>query len=165
MSRIDYSDYTPELQKTARTSGHYEGVLKALTKCNFCDLKEKYIIMEKDDVVLSVNLFPYIDYQLIIIPRRHIKELLELKKEEWLAIRELSDLTIKLYKNFFDVFDVNLIYREGERSQKTVEHMHFNIIPFDEKLSRWNYQEIHVAPIEAAKAMREALEKVKSKYL
>lgn len=158
--KIDYYGYTPDLQKTARTSGHYEDVLRALTKCNFCDLKEKYIITEKNKIVLSVNLFPYIDYQLIIIPRRHIKELSELKKEEWLAIKELADLAIKLYKNFFDVFDVNLIYREGDRSQKTVEHMHFNIIPFNEKLLRWNYQKIYVAPIDAAKVMRKSLEKI-----
>lgn len=151
--------YASELQKSARVTGQYNKVLKNLKKCNFCDLKDKYTITEKDNVVLTVNLFPYIDYQLMIIPRRHIKELRELKKEEWTAVKHLSDLAFELYKNFFDIEDVNLIYREGGRSQKTVEHLHFNLIPFRKDLLRWNYQEISVAPIEATKRMREALEK------
>ena len=151
--------YTTELQKSARVAGYYNKVLENLRKCNFCDLKDRYIITEKDNVVLTVNLFPYIDYQLMIIPRRHIEELRELKKEEWAAVKYLSDLAFGLYKNFFDIEDVNLIYREGGHSQKTVEHLHFNLIPFRKELIRWNYQEINVAPIEVAEAMRESLKK------
>jgi len=159
---VDYSDYTTDLQKSARTSGQYDEVLKALTKCNFCDLKEKYIITEKDNVVLSVNLFPYIDYQLIMIPRRHITRFNELKENEWQAVKYLSEIAFLIYSTFFDIVDLNLVYREGERSQKTVEHLHFNIIPFHPELLRWEYQKIQVAPLEAAKEMREALRHVKS---
>jgi len=54
-----------------RVSDWYDRVVSSLDKCVFCDLKSKYIIAEEGGMVLSVNLFPYLDGHLLIIPRGH----------------------------------------------------------------------------------------------
>lgn len=146
--------YSTRLQKSARTTGKYKEVLAALDKCVFCDLRDKYIIDKKDHVVLSVNLFPYIDGQLIIIPERHVEKLHELTATEWSAIKTLIDQALKLLKEVYNINDVNIIYREGERSGKTVWHLHINIIPYCDKLMTWNYQEITEEPLHVAERLR-----------
>jgi len=146
--------YSPTLQKTARTSGQYEKVLHDLTKCVFCDLRAKYIIDEEDGVILSANLFPYTNAQLIIIPRRHVEKMSEMTVPEWSAVKKLTEKALRLLKNVYDIRDVNVIYREGERAGKSLRHAHINIIPFTADLMTWNYQEITEEPIEVAKRLK-----------
>jgi len=44
----------------------YENLCKGLTKCPLCDLRKKYIISEGRKMVLTTNLYPYIDGHLMI---------------------------------------------------------------------------------------------------
>jgi diadenosine tetraphosphate (Ap4A) HIT family hydrolase len=153
--------YTTGLQKSARKAGHgkmanewYNKICKSLTKCPFCDLKEKYIIAEQDKVVLSANLFPYIDYMLIIIPRRHIEKFSELNDKEWAAVQELYDLAIKLLKESCKIENTNFLYREGPKSGKSLGHLHFQILPYEDGLLNWNYREISVPPLDVTRKLR-----------
>lgn len=147
-------DYTPHLQKTARKTGKYAEVLKNLDKCVFCDLRQKYIIDEVSNVVLSVNLFPYIDGHLVIIPRRHLAKFSELKVKEWEAVKILTERALALLEKAYGVRDLNFVFREGEKSGKTVWHLHFNLIPYKEGLLEWCYQEILKEPIKVAEELR-----------
>lgn len=151
---LDYTDYTPELQKLARRTGEYAKVLFNLKKCVFCDLREKYLITEKDGIVLTVNLFPYINGHLLLIPRRHVLKLNKLTALEWSAVKDLFDIGRSLLAKAYGFKDVNLIYREGERAGKTVWHLHFNLFPYDPKLIEWRYQAITEEPIKVAEELR-----------
>lgn len=146
--------YSAKLQKSARTTGQYAKVLADLKKCVFCDLRAKYIIAEEKGVVLSVNLFPYTDSQLIIIPRRHLSHFQEINTQEWAAIKKLTTLAYKLLKDVYKLADCWIIYREGDVSGKTVQHLHFNIIPYNKALHTWNYQKITKEPIKVADKLR-----------
>lgn len=146
--------YSPALQKSARTTGQYAKVLANLKKCVFCDLRKKYIIARTEHMVLSVNLFPYINSQLIIIPLRHVEKLHELTSKEWSEIKILIGKALQLLKDAYKINDVNVIYREGERSGKTVWHLHINIIPYCDQLMTWNYREITEEPIKVAEKLR-----------
>jgi diadenosine tetraphosphate (Ap4A) HIT family hydrolase len=146
--------YSAHLQKSARTTGLYAKVLANIKKCVFCDLREKYIIDEKNGVVLSVNLFPYTDGQLIIIPRRHIEHFKEINALEWQAIKYLTAKAFRLLKKAYQINDCWIIYREGEVAGKTVRHLHLNIIPYHQALHTWNYQKIKLEPIKAAQKLR-----------
>lgn len=156
--------YTPELQKAARKAGHgkmanewYDKICKSLTKCPFCDLKEKYILAEQDGMVLSVNLFPYVDYMLIIIPQRHVEKFSELTEREWAAVQALYNLAIKLLKEACRIENTNFLYREGPKSGKSLGHLHFQVYPYIDGLLKWDYQEIKVLPLEAAEKLRKVL--------
>lgn len=151
---IDYTDYTPKLQKLARQTGEYAHVLFNLRKCVFCDLREKYIIAERGKVALTVNLFPYLNGHLQIIPRRHLLRLDQLKVSEWRAVRGLTELGMKLLRQAYGIKNTHFIYREGERAGKTVWHLHFHLIPYEVGLLDWHYRKITEEPAKVAEKLR-----------
>src|SRR5687767_14013400 len=93
MSKIDQA-----LMKSARTSGKYTEIWQNTGKCVFCDLKEKYILHEENGVALTINLYPYIDGQMMAIPKRHLSSPKELTSEEWETMRKFSYIAKKLIK-------------------------------------------------------------------
>lgn len=144
-----------------RVSDWYDRVVSALDKCVFCDLKEKYIIAEEGGMVLSVNLFPYLDGHLLIIPRRHIEKFQEITQDEWVTINHLIILGIDLLKKGFGTEDSNILYREGGvGSGKSLGHLHFHIMPCvpgflerDQKGIFYTYQELKLSPVEIARLL------------
>ena len=149
----DYSNYN------ARTYNAYGEIWRNTGKCVFCDLKDKYIITEKNKIVLTMNIFPYIDGHLLIIPRRHFESFEEMTKKEWSTMKDLADIGKKLIEKVTGNKDVWFLYRmpKGWTAQKTVPHMHAHLIPFHKDLFKWDYQEIKNSPEEFAKEFRKAL--------
>ncbi|MFW6143390.1 MAG: HIT family protein, partial [Patescibacteria group bacterium] len=136
--------YSPEIQKSARQGGYkYAEIWQSVDKCPFCDLKEKYIVTQDNDVVLTANLFPYVDYHLLIIPRKHVLLLSELSENDWLAVRRLAELGRKLLEAVTNNDAYTFVLREGNNKKKTVQHLHFHLIPFHPDLESWQYQKIN----------------------
>jgi len=150
----NYNEYTKDLQKNARITGEYEKVLSVLNKCPFCDLKDKYFVKELSNTVLTTSLFPYIDGHLLIIPKRHIETLSEVTLREWKEIKELFSCARKVLEEKLKIKDVNLLYREGENSGKSVGHLHFHVVPFSNKGISKNWGEINYAPEDVSKLLR-----------
>ena len=149
--------FTSEVAVNARIRGQYHKIAANVGKCVFCDLRDKYILCEKNGLVLTVNLFPYIDGQLLVIPRRHIEDFNELTEKEAVANFYLSQLAIKILHKKIGVKGVWMILRDGQigsASGKTVKHLHWNIMPYSEKLNTWHYQKIKIAPIDLATKLR-----------
>ena len=152
----------------------YEEIWQNVGKCVFCDLKEKYIIHEKDGIVLTTNLFPYIDGQLMVMPRRHVNSLKELTKDEWELMRTYGYLAKKLFRKVHKLKDMWFLLREGgPTAQKTVtDHLHVQLIPFDKPdLAKWNYRKLKHTPLENAgnyqklsNYISEKMEKFQEKY-
>jgi len=81
----------------------------------------------------------------------------------------------KILKQILSIGNVWLIYREGtlgSESEKTVDHLHFHVLPYHEGLVEWNYQQIKYSAFEVAGAFRDAdklmdalIERYKNKYL
>lgn len=152
----------------------YEEIWQNVGKCVFCDLKEKYIIHEKGGIVLTTNLFPYIDGQLMIIPRRHVNSLKELSQNEWESMRMYGYLAKKLFREVHKLKDMWFLLREGgPTAQKTVtDHLHVQLVPFDKAdLVKWNYRKLKNTPIENAEKYQrlssyisEKLKKFQNKY-
>ena len=156
--------YSEESMVNARVSEWYDRVTSSLDKCPFCDLKDKYIIVEKDGVVLSVNLFPYIDGHLMVIPRRHIEKFEEINDEEWHALKSLLDTGIKIVKDELKVENTNILYREGGSSGISLRHLHVHILPITPEFMQyhkthfiWEFQKLEVSPLKMAERMRKAV--------
>lgn len=164
----DQLKLSDELQKSARGANYwYGGIWKTVEKCVFCDLNERYTIHETDGVVLTTNIYPYITGHLLIVPKRHITHLKQLKDKEWEAVRVLTYLSKKMLKKLFGVKAIWNLYREGslgKKSQKTVDHLHIHIIPYKEGLVQWNYQDIKCSPFEVASLFRDN-EELTKKYV
>ncbi len=153
---VNKKDFGEASQKNARNSGQYWRIAKEVEekKCVFCDLKDKYIIATSKYSVLTVNIFPYINGQLMVIPKRHVEDFSEIKKEEVLDMHKLVDKGLKILKKKLEIDNVWIILRNGNIAGKTVKHLHWNIMPYIEELNTWHYQEITLAPIDLAVKLR-----------
>lgn len=173
------SDLTPEAQakqiayRDARFTKQYDGIWQSVGKCVFCDLRNKYVILEENGVVLTITLFAYIDGHLMIIPRRHVRSPKDLTQAEWNTIRKFTYLAKKMIKRVHGIHGMQLVFKDGAEAQSTVsEHLHFHAIPFDAPdLCQWNYRKLQYTPLEnvalykkAGKKIAELSERYEEKY-
>lgn len=151
------------MYRDARTSGAYDNIWQTVGKCCFCDMRDKYIFYEENGVVMTVPLYAYIDGQILIVPRRHIRSVKDLTAEEWETIREFMYLAKKIIREVHGIKGVQYIQKDGATSQATVpDHIHFQVMPFDAPdLSVWNYRKLKNTPIENAKLYKEKSNKIK----
>jgi diadenosine tetraphosphate (Ap4A) HIT family hydrolase len=146
-----------EYYRDARTGGYYGKIWTSVGKCVFCDLRDKYIFFEENGMVMTVALFAYIDGNLMIIPRRHIKSVKELTPEEWETARKMMYIAKKLIRKVHGIKGLQYIIRDGGiEAQSTVsDHLHIHCIPFDAPdLSSWNYRTLKHTPLENAELYR-----------
>lgn len=151
--KIDY--------KNIRLKNCYDSIWKNVGKCVFCDLKAKYILIEENEVVLTMNLFPYINGHMMAIPKRHIRSPKELTNLEWKTIKKFSYIAKKIIKKELQIKSMWILIREGGvNSQMSVPyHLHVHFLPVDSAdFVKWNYREITVSP-------KDFVQKVSKKYI
>jgi len=153
-------------KRIARSWDWYDGIWKTVDKCVFCDLKDRYVIFEKNGIVLTANLYPYTDAHLLIVPRRHVEYVKELTREEWEALRGIMYVSKKVIRHVFNKKCVWFLYREGVlgKGQKTVGHLHIHVIPYVKDLATWNYTKINWAPGEVGDRLKDEQKYMDKKY-
>ena len=163
-----------QYKRDARVNGEYANIWQNTGKCVFCDLKEKYILLEENEIVLTLNLYPYADGQLMAIPRQHLSSPKELSAKQWETIRKFGYLAKKLIKKVHGCRGMWTLIREGgEQAQMSVtDHLHVQFIPFSHpELCQWQYQKLQHTPLENAALykkerdlIKKALKKFEQKY-
>lgn len=79
--------------------------------------------------MVFVNLYPYMDGNLMIIPRRHVKDTNDLdSKEESEFFDILKKVKIRLSR-IFETNEFNVGLNLGKNSGSSIEHIHWQIIP------------------------------------
>lgn len=110
----------------------YNKALKQFNKtfCPFCNEKPENIIEINNYFYIPSPRAPYTKDHLLVVPRRHICFLGELKNKE---SKEMYDIiekrTDRLHKKHKDV---NLLLRDWLvwwKSLKSINHLHFHLIP------------------------------------
>lgn len=140
-----------EYYRDARTSGQYDKIWQTVGKCVFCDMRDKYIFYEENGVVMTVPLYAYIDGNIMIIPRRHVRSVKELTPSEWETMRKMMYLAKKLVRSVHGIKGMQIVQKDGAAAQSTVEHLHFHCVPFDAPdLSTWHYRQLKYTPLENA---------------
>ncbi|MCL2095254.1 HIT family protein [Candidatus Saccharibacteria bacterium] len=142
--------------RDARLTGNYNRIWQEVGKCCFCDIREKYVFFERDNVIMTVSLYAYIDGHLMIVPRRHVRSVKDLSVVEWDAVREMMYIAKKIIREVWGIKSVQYIQKEGADSQGTVQdHLHWHVVPFDAPdLSTWNYRKLEYTPLESAAKYR-----------
>lgn len=152
-----------EYYRDARTGGYYGKIWTSVGKCVFCDLRDKYVFYEENGMVMTVALFAYIDGNLMIIPRRHIKSVKELTATEWDTARKMMYIAKKLIRKVHGIKGLQYLIRDGGiQAQSTVsDHLHIHCIPFDAPdLSQWNYRKLKHTPLENANLYKAQASKI-----
>lgn len=98
--------------------------------CPFCDMPQDFILEDSDFFFVTLARAPYIEDHLLIIPKRHVVLFNDLERNEVQDLMQLiSKWTEKLHKKHPDV---NFLLRDGFMGGsigKSVNHMHFHLIP------------------------------------
>jgi len=105
----------------------YKDFLKTVKKCPFCHDSNR-IILENKYAFLTYALAPYSSHHLLIIPRRHVKSFTDLNKKEEKAISDLLESGVKMLHKY-GCKNCSILVRDGGDKMKSVEHLHYHIIP------------------------------------
>ena len=108
--------------------------------CIFCDVVAEEITADNNLLVTKsfltitmLNLYPYNNGHLMIIPKRHVGKLDDLSKEESLAIMEEIKFAQQALTKVYQPHGFNIGANLGRASGAGIEdHIHFHIVP------RWN---------------------------
>ncbi len=97
--------------------------------CPFCNLKREEILKSNRFANLIVARAPYSKDHLLVVSKRHVFYLNELKKEELDSIGKLVLYGMKKLHNEYK--NVSIVYREGEKEKigKSIDHLHVHLIP------------------------------------
>ncbi len=106
----------------------YNDYLKTLTECPFCVSIKPRILAENEYAVLTYALAPYHKYHLIVVPKRHVDHIKDLLWDENICIMALIVNAIKVLDKIGHD-DCTIVARDGRAAGKSIEHLHYHIIP------------------------------------
>lgn len=109
----------------------WEGV--KLSDCLFCRIANKEaeadIVYEDDEIVAFKDIFPAAPIHLLIIPRKHISTLLDLKEEDAGLIGRMHLVANKLARDFkIDRNGFRTVINCGQDAGQAVYHIHLHLL-------------------------------------
>ncbi len=102
-------------------------------KCVFCidDNDDKhYIVYRSKSCFVILNLFPYNNGHIMVIPNRHLSELSQLSAEELHDLFETVQKSEKVLKEVYQCEGINVGINLGKAAGAGVdEHLHVHLVP------------------------------------
>ncbi|MCK5882802.1 MAG: HIT domain-containing protein [Bacteriovoracaceae bacterium] len=86
-------------------------------------------VVESENVVVAINLYPYNTGHLMIFPKRHVQDIRDLNTEEDSEIISLTKYFITILEQAYSPTGFNIGYNQGEFSGASIKHIHQHIIP------------------------------------
>lgn len=134
-------------------------------ECVFCkavlenpDDDSSLVVYKGSNSFIVLNLYPYNGGHLMIVPNRHINNLLELTEGETLEIFKLSKLSIKALTNIMKPQGFNYGANIGKAAGAGIDtHLHYHILP------RWNGDTNFMPAIGEVKVISQDLLDIKRK--
>ncbi|MEK7634993.1 MAG: HIT family protein [Patescibacteria group bacterium] len=106
----------------------YKDYLKTFTGCPFCGHVDDRFIKEEDEAFLTYSIAPYHKHHMLVIPKRHVAKYEDLNEQEVRAMEKLLLSGIKTIKAL-GYENYTILLRNGEDAGKSVEHLHYHIVP------------------------------------
>jgi len=101
--------------------------------CLFCKIIRKEIdcdiVYETDNVLVFKDVNPKAPVHFLMVPKKHISSIMEIKKLDCSIIKEMMEIVAKIAKSFeLDKDGFRLITNTGSGAGQSVEHLHFHIM-------------------------------------
>lgn len=101
--------------------------------CIFCKIINKEIpskrIYEDDDFLAILDVAPATKGHVLILPKEHAKNLVELSDDKASKILILAKKIIQAMMKVHGFTNYNLVQNNGRLAGQTVEHFHLHLIP------------------------------------
>lgn len=102
-------------------------------QCVFCRINKGEIpsatIYENEEFRVMLDRFPAAKGHVLIIPKKHVKDIYDLEPELAGRLFELSTRLASIIKRVFGNTGLNIIQNNGEIAGQTVFHYHLHMIP------------------------------------
>lgn len=104
--------------------------------CVFCVAAEKkpsletLCVYQNKNAMIVLNKYPYNSGHLLVLPRRHCGDLLDLSDEEHTDVQDLVRLAVKALKEVYNPGGLNLGLNIGATAGAGIPgHLHYHVIP------------------------------------
>ncbi|MFO7807251.1 MAG: HIT domain-containing protein [Candidatus Moraniibacteriota bacterium] len=110
---------------------NYQRAFSQKSECAFCDEGEMLICSElsNDQWRVIINLYPYMDGNVMVVPVRHIEDLADISEEEWKSFGKTLSKTKEVLGDIFETDSFNVGLNIGEESGASIAHLHWQVIP------------------------------------
>jgi len=99
--------------------------------CPFCNPETitQQTIFETENEHVFYNLGPRTKGQCLVVPKRHVVNVREMKNEELASLLQTVKIVSEKLQAYLQPAGFNYGFNEGEASGQTVPHLHFHIMP------------------------------------
>ncbi|KAF1086223.1 AP-4-A phosphorylase [Sporotomaculum syntrophicum] len=113
-------------------------VNKSGTECIFCEKLnagvekdfENYVLYRGDNVFALLNIYPYNNGHLMVVPNRHVGEIEELKLEEMQELFTVIQLMVRVQRSALSPDGFNVGMNLGKVAGAGIPgHLHIHIVP------------------------------------
>ena len=97
--------------------------------CIFCNIKKEQLIYENKTWKAIYDGYPVSRGHILVIPKRHINSIIELKELEKDQLHETIKIIYSILKEIYHPDGINIGINEGAAAGQTIPHLHIHIIP------------------------------------
>jgi len=107
--------------------------------CIFCAMGEederitKMEVYEDEFLMVVLNVFPYNTGHLMVVPKRHVNSLTELKDEERNRLFNMVSRVEKLQEEVVEPAGIDVGINIGKAAGESIPHLHVQLVPIYEK--------------------------------
>jgi len=123
-------------------------------------------VYEDDILFVCLNLYPYNPGHLLVVPKEHIENYLDLSRKELIHVsRTIQGLQL-LLNDLYNPHGYNIGLNEGRDAGGSIEHLHFHIVPrYGAELGYIDIVGKTRVIVEGLKSVKEKIEKKIDEYL
>lgn len=114
-----------------KNRANYKRTFSDDKSCVFCagdETLECQSLAGKNWKVL-VNRFPYMDGNVMIVPKRHVEKIKDVTSSEWKEFGLILAKTQEILGAIFDTESFNVGLNTGPESGASIAHLHWQIVP------------------------------------
>lgn len=130
-------------------------------KCVFCKPPKEEIVFETKKVFLQANKYPYGEGHLLVIPKRHVNQIIELTTKEREELFNLMDLAVYSLNLLMKPQGFNIGCSIGDVAGESINHLHFHILPRYKGDVSWSklcdFQIISISPMELTEKLKKVI--------
>ena len=100
-------------------------------ECVFCSkttlAAEKFY--EDENFVAIYNIRPVVKGHCLVLPKRHIENMLEMNENERKSFISFSNKAVFIALKYAGTKDFDFLLQNGENAGQSIKHLHFHILP------------------------------------
>lgn len=135
--------------------------------CVFCNVGKEEVIFSTKRAYIQANKYPYAAGQLLVIPKRHVNQIIELTSKEREEFFNLIDLAVYALDLYIKPEGYNIGCNIGNVAGESINHLHFHVLPRYKGDVGWprlcNFEVVSISPKEVTENLKEIIQKHKLK--